>query len=268
MQFALNIKETWLHRANPSFKLLLSIVMFFAVLLTDNINILINITVAHLLLLFFTGHPSKRLLLLLLPFLLLFVSSSMSMMLFGKGDTVWLQWGLVRVSEESFFRGLHIGLKTVNMSLSGLLFALTTRPVALFYSLMQQCRLPAQYAYSFMAALRLLPIMVGEFQTLQMAMKVRGVKRRVGIRGVYDTIRSYAIPLLAQSIRRAQRIAVAMEAKRFSAVKQRTYYYRIGYSGADLYLFLYLAIMLGAAIYIGQHAPYLEIGDVRYKVNG
>jgi energy-coupling factor transport system permease protein len=268
VQHALNVKETWLHRANPSYKLGLSIGMFFVVLLTDNINVLINITAAHLLLICFTGHPTKRLLLLFLPFGLLFVSSSMSMMMFGKGDAVWLQWGLIRVTEESFFRGLHIGLKTVNMSLSGLLFALTTRPVALFYSLMQQCRLPAKYAYSFMAALRLLPIMVGEFQTLRMAMKVRGVKQRIGFRGVYDTMRNYAIPLLAQSIRRAQRIAVAMEAKRFSTVKQRTYYYRIGYSGADLYLFLYLAVMLGAALYVGQHAPYFEIGDVRYKVNG
>jgi energy-coupling factor transport system permease protein len=268
VQLVINFKETWLHRANPSFKLLLSVGMFFVVLLTDDINVLLNITAAHLLLLCFTGHPLKRMLLLLLPFGLLFVSSSMSMMLFGKGDTVWLQWGLVRVSEESFFRGLHIGMKTINMSISGLLFALTTRPVALFYSLMQQCRLPAKYAYSFMAALRLLPIMVGEFQTLRMAMKVRGVKQRMGFRGVYDKLRIYAIPLLAQSIRRAQRIAVAMDAKRFSAVKQRTYYYHIGYSVADLCLLLYLVVMLVIALYFGQHAPYFEIGDVRYNPNG
>ncbi|SFK72965.1 energy-coupling factor transport system permease protein [Paenibacillus sp. 1_12] len=269
MHHTLDFKETWLHRVNPGLKLLLSIVMFFVVLLTDNINVLVNVTAAQLLLLLCcSGHPLRRLLLLLVPFGLLFVSSSMSMMMFGKGDAVWLQWGLARVTEESFFRGAHIGLKTVNMALSGLLFALTTRPVALFYSLMQQGRLPAKYAYSFMAALRLLPMMIGEFQTLQMAMKVRGVKRRIGFRGVYDTLKVYAIPLLAQSIRRAQRIAVAMEAKRFSTGRQRTYYYRIGFSVADLGLILYLAVMLGAALYAGQHAPYFQIGDVRYQVNG
>lgn len=269
MHQTLDFKETWLHRVNPGLKLLLSITMFFILLLTDNINVLMNVTIVQLLLLFCgSGHPLRRIVLLCLPFGLLFVSSSMSMMMFGKGDTVWLQWGFIRLTEESFFRGLHIGLKTVNMAMSGLLFALTTRPVALFYSLMQQLRLPAKYAYSFMAALRLLPIMVGEFKTLQMAMKVRGVKRRIGFRGVYDTLKAYAIPMLAQSIRRAQRIAVAMEAKRFSSVRQRTYYYHIGFSAADLGLVLYLAAMLGAAWYTGQHAPYFHIGDVRYQVNG
>ncbi|OXM87320.1 energy-coupling factor transporter transmembrane component T family protein [Paenibacillus rigui] len=263
-----NYKETWLHRVNPSLKLICSIVLFFVVLLTDNINVLINLTAAQLaLLLCFSGQPIRRLALMFLPFGLLFVSSSMSMMMFGKGDTVWIQWGLVRISEESFFRGLHIGLKTVNMALMGLMFALTTQPVALFYSLMQQCKLPPKYAYSFMAALRLMPIMAGEFRTLGMALKVRGVERKVGLRGFYETLRLYSVPLLAQSIRRAQRIAVAMEAKRFSMARARTYYYRIGFSAGDAFLLLYLTGMLAAALYAGLHFPYFHIGDVRYKVN-
>ncbi|WP_425464837.1 energy-coupling factor transporter transmembrane component T family protein [Paenibacillus piri] len=260
-------EETWLHRVNPSVKLILSVGMFFVVLFTDNINVLVNMTIAQLLLLLlFSGHPLSRLLLLLLPFGLVFVSSSMSMMLFGKGDTTWLRWGLVHVTEESFFRGLHIGLKTVNMALTGLLFALTTKPVALFYSLMQQCKLPPKFAYSFMAALRLMPIMADELRTLRMALKVRGVKRRAGLAGFYETLRLYAIPLLAQSIRRAQRIAVAMEAKRFSMARGRTYYYRIGFSLRDVYLLLFFAAAISASIYAGQHLPYFHIGDVRYKV--
>jgi len=261
-------KETWLHRVNPSLKLLASLVLFFIILLTDNINVLVNLTAAQLLLLLCcSGQPLRRLGIMMLPFGLLFVSSSVSMMLFGKGDTSWFQWGLIHISEESFFRGLHIGLKTVNMALMGLAFALTTQPVALFYSLMQQAKLPPKYAYSFMAALRLMPIMVGEFRTLGMALKVRGVERKAGFRGVYDTLRQYAVPLLAQSIRRAQRIAVAMEAKRFSAAKERTYYYRIGFSAGDVYLLAYLALALGIALYVGLHFPYFHIGDVRYKVN-
>lgn len=267
MDNMLSHDETWLHRVNPSFKLLLSMALFFVVLFTNNINFIINVTIVQLvLLLAYSGHPLRRLLLFMLPFALLFVSSSMSMMMFGKGDTTWLRWGLVHITEESFYRGMHLGFKTVNMALTGLIFALTTRPVALFYSLMQQCKLPAKFAYSFMAALRLMPIMAGEFQTLGMALKVRGVKRRVGLGGVYETLRLYAIPLLAQSIRRAQRIAVAMEAKRFSSARERTYYYRIGFSMRDAYLLLYIAAALGVALYVGQHFPYFHIGDVRYKV--
>ena len=80
---------------------------------------------------------------------------------------------------------------------------------------MQQVKLKPKYAYSFMAALRLIPIMMEEFQTIRNAMKVRGFEREKGIRSVYFKMKAYSIPLLSGSIRRAHRIAVAMEANDF-----------------------------------------------------
>ncbi|MFB6366707.1 energy-coupling factor transporter transmembrane component T family protein [Paenibacillus elgii] len=264
MLLAWSYRETWLHRVNPSFKLLVAVCLFLLVLFTHDINVLTNITWMYLVLLFAaTGHPWRRLLLLSLPFVLMFVSSSTSMVFFGKGETTWMRWGLVHITEESFFRGLQIGLKTVNAAMIGLLFGLTTNPVGLFYSLMQQCRLPAKYAYSFMAALRLVPMVAAEYRTLQMALKVRGVKMRKGVIGWIDTLKRHSIPLLAQSIRRAQRIAVAMEAKRFSSVVKRTYYYRIGWSGSDGLLLAVTLMVWAAAWLLGWKLPYFPVGDVR-----
>lgn len=256
-------RETWLHRVNPSLKLLCAVAVFLFVLFQHNINVLFNATFVPLsLFVFFTGHPWKRLLLLSVPVAVLVVSSMSSMMFYGLGDTTWFRWGLVHITEESFYRGLHIGLKSLNFALIGLLFALTTRPVDLFYSLMQQCRLPAKYAYSFMAAMRLIPIMLEEFQTLRHARIVRGGgRRRVS---VYGTLKAYAVPLLAQSIRRAQRIAVAMEAKRFTRVKTRTYYYEPGFSAADAVFVLVGAAALYAAYRAGWALPYVPVTDVRY----
>jgi len=259
------IKETWLHKANPSIKLLFFIFLFIGVLFIHNPNVMLNfLFIVIFLLLFFTGHPSKYVLLFFLPFLLLFVSSSTSMMFFGKGDTTWFKWGLVHITEESFFRGLHIGMRALFFAILGLIFALTTRPAYLFYSLMQQLKLPAKYAYSFMAAIRLLPIMFEEIQTLRHALIVRGVHHRKGIKGFYEKFRFYAIPLLAQSIRRAQRIAVAMEAKRFSQVSERSYYYVITTSKFDLFLILFFLLSLLLGFYLGIVQPYFQVVDVRY----
>lgn len=265
MQQVWEFKETWLHRVNPTCKLLASMVLFLLILFTHNINVLLNTTWMFLVLLFAaSGHPVRRVLLLLVPFGLMFVFSSTSMIFFGKGDTTWLRLGWIHITEESFLRGVHVGLKEINMSLSGLLFALTTRPVFLFYSLMQQLRLSPKYAYSFMAAFRLLPLVWDEYRTLRMALQVRGVKEKHGPRGWYEKLQRYSIPLLAQSIRRAQRIAVAMEAKRFSAVKQRTFYYAIGWSGADALWVGLLLLTWGAAVWLGQYAPFIGVEDVRY----
>ncbi|MGO4270055.1 energy-coupling factor transporter transmembrane component T, partial [Paenibacillus sp. TAF58] len=137
------------------------------------------------------------------------------------------------------------------------------RPVALFYAMMQQWKIAPKYAYSFLAALRMLPLMLEEFQTLRYALKVRGKKKRNPITGWYTTLRMYAIPLLAQSIRRAHRTAVAMEAKRFSSAKKRTYYYVSSYSILDVYYIFYWIALVILANWLGKAWPLLNAADVR-----
>ncbi|AST90438.1 ABC transporter permease [Sutcliffiella cohnii] len=265
MQWSLQVNETWLHRVNPSFKLIAIVLLFVAVLFIHNINVLVNMTLFMLLLyITSTGHSWKVKVVLLLPFTILFFSSAVTMILFGKGDTTWFQLGIVHISEESFYRGVHIGLRALVFAFLGLLFALTTKPVLLFYSLMQQWKLPPKYAYSFLASIRLLPIMVEEFFTLQKALKVRGIKQEKGMKAIIQKVTLYSIPLLSQSIRRAHRIAVAMEAKKFSQQKNRTYYYQVKYSKNDVIFTTVLLMVLLISFVSATFFPYFSITDVRY----
>jgi len=257
-------RETWLHQVNPSLKLLFCLTLFMFVLFTHNPSVMLNVTAVTLLgYVAASGHPWKRMALFSLPALLLFVSSTTSMMFYGKGETTWWDFGLIHITKESFFRGVQIGLKSLCFAFVGLLFALTTRPVFLFYSLMQQCKVPPKYAYSFMAAMRLLPIMFEEFQTLRHALAVRGVGREKGLKGLYRKMKAYSVPMLAQSIRRAQRIAVAMEAKRFAGNGRRTYYYVVGFGTVDLFFVAAAAALCAVAYAAGILFPYVDITDVR-----
>lgn len=255
--------ETWLHRVNPGLKLVMFFLLFVVVIVIHNPNIMLNVACAILLLLVWSGHPWKRLLLYASPFILVFISTSAGMMLFGKGVTTWWAWGLIHVTEESFYRGMHLGFRALCMAAAGLLFGLTTRPVNLFYSLMQQWKLPPKYAYSFLAAMRMIPIMLEEFQTLRHAHRIRGSHQHVSKWNMYATLRKFAIPLLAQSIRRAQRIAIAMEAKGFVNETKRTYYYVIRYSTADIVFIGYFVVMMALAWELGIRFPYVEVWDVR-----
>ena len=265
MQWSLEVKETWLHRVNPSFKLLGMLLLFFVVVFIHNINILLNMTIFMLLLYFVaTGHVTKVKLLLLIPFVLIFLSAMAPMAMFGKGDTTWWKLGFIHVTEESFFRGVHLGLRATVFGILGLLFALTTKPVLLFYSLMQQCKLPPKYAYSFLAAVRLIPIMIEEFITLRKALIVRGVENKKGLKAMFSKFQFYSIPLLSQSIRRAHRIAVAMEAKRFSKQKNRTYYYNVTMTKNDLIYVSVFCILIGTSYFLSVNYPYFSVTDVRY----
>ncbi|AGT30956.1 ABC transporter permease [Geobacillus genomosp. 3] len=260
MNWNIQRRETWLYEANPSLKLIVLVMLFFAVLFVHNPNVLINLSFALFILFCFgTGYPVKMLVSLFLPFFLIFVSTASSMMMFGEGTTTWFRWGLIHVTAESFWRGVHLGFRALALGLLGLIFSLTTRPVHLFYSLMQQLKLKPKYAYSFLAAVRLLPMMMEEFQTVRYALKVRGVPSRGGL----SKVKRYAIPLLAQSIRRAQRIAVAMEAKQFSGSGPRTFYYEIGFGKYDVLFVGLFAVLSFAAYYAGIQYPYISINDVR-----
>ncbi|MGN8646988.1 energy-coupling factor transporter transmembrane component T family protein [Gracilibacillus sp. HCP3S3_G5_1] len=243
MSISINYQPTWLHHINPSFKLLILTTLFIGLLFVHNPNYLLYVIIGALgLYLFGTGHTWKMIGLLAVPLLIIFVSSSTTMIFFGEGQNTWFKFGLIHITEESFYRGIHLGLRSSVFGILSLLFALTTRPVYLFYSTMQQLKVKPKYAYSFMAAIRMLPIIIEEFQTLRQALKVRGVQYSKGIKGMYEKIKLYAIPLLAQSIRRAHRIAIAMEAKQFSRNSKRTFYYHLGYSYKDL-LFLFLLVI-------------------------
>lgn len=224
--------------------------LFISVLFIHNLNVLINLTIVFFLLFFaFTGYSFKSLMLFLFPFIIIFISTSTSMIFFGKGETTWFQWGLIHITKESFFRGVHIGFRALNFALLGIIFSITTRPVYLFYSLMQQLKLPPKYAYSFLAGVRLIPIMIEEFHTIHHALKVRGATGTRGIHRLFEQMKRYAVPLLSQSIRRAQRIAVAMEAKRFSNNSNRTYYYEIGFSKYDvLFVTVITVLFLGCLL--------------------
>ncbi|SDB92068.1 energy-coupling factor transporter transmembrane component T family protein [Shouchella lonarensis] len=258
-------EETWLSRINPSLKLIVTMVLLVGVIFVHNPNVLILVVVIALFTLFtFSGHPRLFVLLYCLPFILVFVSASTAMVFFGKGETTWFHMGIVHITEESFYRGIHLGLRALTFATFGLLFALTTKPVYLFYSLMQQLRLPPHFAYGFMASIRMIPMMVTEFQTLRYAYQIRGIAARRGVGGMYDMLRFYSVPLLAQAIRRAQRLSVAMTAKQFFLKQKRTYFYKLHFQREDIIFVGGCILAVVSAIYFSTVEWWIPVHDVRY----
>lgn len=244
------LRKTWLYRVNPAVKFATFFTLFMVVFLNQNFHFLLNQMVIYGVLLYtFSGYSWRKLLLFSIPIVLSFLSTAFTMMLFGQGVNVWWSWGIIKISEESFYYGLLLGFKTACFGFLSLTFLLTSRPILLFYAFMQQFKLPPKYAYSFIASISLMPVIIEELQTRSNALKVRGVQFSNGIKGVYDRLRMFTVPLFAQSIRRAQRVAVAMEAKRFHIGSARTFYYETKYARLDA-LFVGIMFSLFTVAYV------------------
>lgn len=248
--------DRWFFNINPSLKVLVLAALFFVYLFVQNLNTMIWSSLLFMGLFFVvTGCSDKLAFWLVVTTVVLSLLGSTAMVFFGEGKTMLIRWGPVAISEESLARGLLIGMRTFIFTMVGLILSSTTRSVPLFYSLMQQLKLPVRYAYGCLAAFRMLPTMAEEFTHVRQAMKVRGLSRQRGPRAVYERIRRYAMTMLAQSIRRAQRTAVAMEAKRFSLDGSRTFYYEIGWSRYDLYFLAVVAVTVAGGFLLAEWLP-------------
>lgn len=231
--------DSFLQRLNPLTKLALTVPVTVLVASTNLPQLPLVTTLILLLATRWLGRLPWSLLLRPLGFaLLLSLGTFWSNALFYAGagseltaPAVWL--GPVRVSQAGLIFATAMGVRLLAIFASSMLFVLTTDPTTFVMALMQQARLPARIGYAVFAAYRFLPLLQEEFVTIQSARRVRGVDEGGGLIGWARRLGGVAIPLLAISVRRAERLALAMDARAFGALPQRSFYRVTGFSRAD-----------------------------------
>jgi energy-coupling factor transport system permease protein len=132
-----------------------------------------------------------------------------------------LELGPLRIGAGTLLNGLGLSLRLLAIALAGLLATATSQPTELADALVQQLRVSPRFAIGVLAALRLLPLLGQEWQTIAMARRARGVEAR----GPISAVRLFAnqlLALLVGAVRRGTRMARAMEARGFGARECRT----------------------------------------------
>ncbi|GAA1722795.1 hypothetical protein GCM10009765_83470 [Fodinicola feengrottensis] len=142
--------------------------------------------------------------------------------------------------------GGALAMRVLAIALPGVLMLSTTDPTDLADSLVQQLRAPARFAYGSLAALRLLPLLATEWQTIGLARRARGVSSGgnpvIAVRLLFGRV----FTLLVGAIRRASRIAAAMDSRGFDSRLPRTYARQQTVGGTDVLLLL-VAVSLAVA---------------------
>jgi energy-coupling factor transport system permease protein len=130
------------------------------------------------------------------------------------------------------------------------IFFLTTSPDHLGLAL-EQSHVPYEFCFAFTTAVRFVPVLAEEAQTIMDAQKARGLELEKG--NFLKRVRNYIpilIPLIVSAIRRSLELAEAMESRAWGATKKRTNLYVLKLRKGD-YLFMLLTIgILVTAIFI------------------
>ncbi|UCF59022.1 MAG: energy-coupling factor transporter transmembrane protein EcfT, partial [Candidatus Bathyarchaeota archaeon] len=129
-------------------------------------------------------------------------------------------------------------------------FFLTTSPDHLGLAL-QESRIPYEFCFAFTTAVRFVPVLANEAQTIMDAQKARGLELERG--NFLKRIRNYIpilIPLIVGAIRRSLELAETMESRAWGASEKRTNLYVLKLKNADYLLAFGSVLMLVFAVYV------------------
>jgi energy-coupling factor transport system permease protein len=130
------------------------------------------------------------------------------------------------------------------------IFFLTTSPDHLGLAL-EQTRVPYELVFAFTTAVRFVPVLAEEAQTIMDAQKARGLELERG--NFLKRVRNYIpilIPLIVSAIRRSLELAEAMESRAWGATKKRTNLYVLKMHRGDFALLTVTLGVIAVAIYV------------------
>lgn len=256
-------RRTFMDDVNIITKLALGIALFFFIIFIHNFDLMIYLTILMLIfLLIFNGTEFKITGSFILASVIFALLSSLFMILYGDGEHYLFKFGIIQISTESIVRGIHISLRTITISLFGILIALTSQIVMIFYSLMQHLKVKPKIAYAFMAAIRMVPLILSSLIQLRRSLKMRyQMIDKSNYRG-FKRLKHLLIPILSQNIRKAHQLSVAMETKGFKD-GPRTYYYYAYFSYKDVVMVICMVIIIALAFYLSNTFPMTGITDAR-----
>ncbi|MEM2538859.1 MAG: energy-coupling factor transporter transmembrane component T [Candidatus Bathyarchaeia archaeon] len=172
--------------------------------------------------------------------LLIFVMNVISLYFYGGGQSL----------EAIIERALAMSVRFMVLVESFSIFFLTTSPDMLSLS-MEQMGIPYEFCFAFTTAIRFVPVLAEEAQTIIDAQRSRGLDLEGGnfMRRVKNYI-PILIPLIVNAIRRSLELAEAMESRAWGASKKRTNLYVLKMGKKDYIFILISIVMLISSIYV------------------
>lgn len=139
------------------------------------------------------------------------------------GGRLLLDAGPLHITTTTLWLAFGVVLRVYAVALPGALAFATTDMTRLADALIQQLRLPWRFTLGALAAFRLLPLLLQEWQLIGLARRARGVDAGRNPVTAVRLFCSAVFTLLVGAIRRAVRLAAALEARGFGSSQGRTF---------------------------------------------
>ena len=181
-------------------------------------------------------------------------------LLFSTGNTVWLEWGFLKITREAVVMAVHFSMRLIFLVMGTSILTLTTSPVALSDGMemlltpLKAIRFPAhEMAMMMTIALRFIHTLIEETDKIMKAQMARGADFESGnlIKRAKAMI-PLLVPLFVSAFRRAGELAMAMEARCYHGGEGRTRLRVLRYTRQDGKALLVTVLTLLCTILAGM----------------
>ncbi|MBS4216535.1 MULTISPECIES: energy-coupling factor transporter transmembrane component T family protein [Neobacillus] len=243
--------DSVIHKMDPRSKLIIIFFFVCVIFLANNGVTYALIGIYTFLMLGFSKIPIRFLYGGLKPIIWLVLFTFILQLFFTKGGSLIFHWGPVKIYEEGLKMGIFISLRFFFLILMTSLLTLTTTPIEITDGLetllnpLKKVRFPVhEMALMMSISLRFIPTLMQETDKIMKAQIARGVEFASGpLKERIKAVIPLLIPLFVSSFKRAEELAVAMEARGYRGGEGRTKYRQLSWAAADTVQIVLLVVL-------------------------
>ena len=250
--------NTFIHKLDPRTKILISLLFIVSLFIIDKFVGYILVVAFVAAIVINSKVPPRYILKGLKPILILLVFTSVLniFMIKGTESTLLFHFGFLKIYVEGVRTAIFMIFRLLFLVIGTSMLTLTTSPIELtdgIESLLKPIgkEMAHELAMMMTIALRFIPTLMDETDKIMKAQKARGADFESG--GIIQKAKSLVpllVPLFISSFRRADELAMAMEARCYRGGSGRTRMKQLKFTKNDLIAWIIFSILFIASIII------------------
>ena len=240
-------RDSWLHRTDPRVKLAFALLATVALMSLGSLQLFLLFLVLIHCLLLSARIPVARLAYVWRMMLPITILIPVLWPIFSSGSgTALLRVGPVSVTWTGIWQGLAMALRVDGLAFAFFVWLFTTDQVDIVLSFVS-LGVPYEWGLIVAIALRYVPTLYDTFGQVMDAQRARGLV--IPARNPLRAAQAYVpalVPMLVASLRTAENLSRALEARAFGAPgRQRTSRRRLRFRGYDAFLLAVIVVLFG-----------------------
>lgn len=233
--------DSFVHKLDPRVKIIISLIYIIDLFIVNNFKGYIFIVLFTLVAILIYQIKFKYIYKGLKPILILVIITAILNLFLTPGDTLLFKWKFITIYKEGVRLAIFMVLRLVFLIIGTSLLTLTTSPIELTDGIekllnpLRKIGVPAhELAMMMTIALRFIPTLMDETDKIMKAQMARGADFESGnlIQRAKNLI-PLLVPLFISSFRRADELAMAMEARCYRGGEGRTRMKELSFSSRD-----------------------------------